>query len=66
MGGGWQALVAYINLGSYYIFGLPLGFVLGYVANLGVTVSEISNLAMVDHLWRANLDFYLHKIQIWG
>nr|GMC93048.1 protein DETOXIFICATION 35-like [Ipomoea batatas] len=37
VGGGWQALVAYINLGSYYIFGLPLGFVLGYVANLGVT-----------------------------
>ncbi|XP_059298836.1 protein DETOXIFICATION 35-like [Lycium ferocissimum] len=35
VGGGWQALVAYINLGSYYIFGLPLGFILGYVANLG-------------------------------
>ncbi|CDP05161.1 unnamed protein product [Coffea canephora] len=36
VGGGWQALVAYINLGCYYVFGLPLGFVLGYVANLGV------------------------------
>ncbi|KZV41028.1 protein TRANSPARENT TESTA 12 [Dorcoceras hygrometricum] len=36
VGGGWQALVAYINLGSYYIFGLPLGYVLGYVANMGV------------------------------
>ncbi|VFQ77604.1 unnamed protein product [Cuscuta campestris] len=36
VGGGWQALVAYINLGSYYIFGLPLGFVLGYVAKFGV------------------------------
>ncbi|XP_004240723.1 protein DETOXIFICATION 35 isoform X2 [Solanum lycopersicum] len=35
VGGGWQALVAYINLGSYYIFGLPLGFILGYVAKLG-------------------------------
>ncbi|KAK9292117.1 hypothetical protein L1049_020075 [Liquidambar formosana] len=34
--GGWQALVAYINLGCYYIFGLPLGFLLGYKANLGV------------------------------
>ncbi|CAK9185061.1 unnamed protein product [Ilex paraguariensis] len=39
VGGGWQALVAYINLGSYYIFGLPLGFLLGYAANLGVMVS---------------------------
>ncbi|PIN05160.1 putative membrane protein, predicted efflux pump [Handroanthus impetiginosus] len=36
IGGGWQALVAYINLGCYYIFGLPFGYVLGYVAHLGV------------------------------
>ncbi|XP_054807212.1 protein DETOXIFICATION 35-like isoform X2 [Prosopis cineraria] len=36
VGGGWQALVAYINVGCYYIFGLPLGIVLGYVADLGV------------------------------
>lgn len=36
IGGGWQALVAYINLGCYYVFGLPLGYVLGYVAKLGV------------------------------
>lgn len=36
IGGGWQALVAYINIGCYYLFGLPLGFVLGYTANLGV------------------------------
>lgn len=36
VGGGWQALVAYINLGSYYIFGLPLGFLLGYKVKLGV------------------------------
>ncbi|XP_004496534.1 protein DETOXIFICATION 35 [Cicer arietinum] len=36
IGGGWQALVAYINIGCYYLFGLPLGYLLGYVANLGV------------------------------
>ncbi|KAL2248835.1 UNVERIFIED_CONTAM: Protein DETOXIFICATION 35 [Sesamum indicum] len=36
IGGGWQALVAYINLACYYIFGLPLGYLLGYVAKLGV------------------------------
>ncbi|VFQ66760.1 unnamed protein product [Cuscuta campestris] len=36
VGGGWQALVAYINLTCYYIFGLPLGFLLGYKAELGV------------------------------
>ncbi|KAL5560694.1 hypothetical protein UlMin_036905 [Ulmus minor] len=32
IGGGWQSLVAY----SYYLFGLPIGFLLGYTANLGV------------------------------
>ncbi|XP_051137910.1 protein DETOXIFICATION 35 isoform X2 [Andrographis paniculata] len=36
VGGGWQSLVAYINLACYYILGLPLGYVLGYIANLGV------------------------------
>ncbi|MCL7028040.1 hypothetical protein MKW94_015217 [Papaver nudicaule] len=36
VGSGWQASVAYINLGSYYGVGLPLGIVLGWVFNLGV------------------------------
>ncbi|XP_021808155.1 protein DETOXIFICATION 27-like isoform X1 [Prunus avium] len=36
VGSGWQAWVAYINLFCYYIIGLPLGFVMGWVANLGV------------------------------
>lgn len=38
IGGGWQATVAYINLGCYYIFGLPLGFLLSHVADFGVMV----------------------------
>ncbi|XP_022147464.1 protein DETOXIFICATION 34-like [Momordica charantia] len=36
VGGGWQALVACINLFCYYIVGLPLGFFLGYKMGLGV------------------------------
>ncbi|KAK0581372.1 hypothetical protein LWI29_012986 [Acer saccharum] len=36
VGGGWQALVAYINLFCYYVVGLPLGFILGYKTSLGV------------------------------
>ncbi|KAM3299218.1 hypothetical protein ACQJBY_040610 [Aegilops geniculata] len=36
IGGGWQGLVAYINLGCFYIFGLPLGYLLGYKLNYGV------------------------------
>lgn len=38
IGGGWQAMVAYINLGCYYVFGLPFGCILGYLLNLGVKV----------------------------
>ncbi|XP_043725986.1 protein DETOXIFICATION 29-like [Telopea speciosissima] len=36
IGAGWQALVAYVNIGCYYIFGIPLGLILGYKFNLGV------------------------------
>ncbi|RWR92368.1 protein DETOXIFICATION 33-like protein [Cinnamomum micranthum f. kanehirae] len=36
VGAGWQWLVAYVNIGCYYIFGLPLGFFLGDKLNLGV------------------------------
>ncbi|KAK4269723.1 hypothetical protein QN277_022842 [Acacia crassicarpa] len=36
VGAGWQSLVAYINVGCYYIFGLPLGYLLGYKVNWGV------------------------------
>ena len=38
VGGGWQAVVAYINLGCYYAFGLPLGFIFGYLFRWGVRV----------------------------
>ncbi|PON46871.1 Multi antimicrobial extrusion protein [Parasponia andersonii] len=36
VGSGWQATVAYINLGCYYIIGLPLGFLMGWIFHLGV------------------------------
>ncbi|XP_026416082.1 protein DETOXIFICATION 27-like [Papaver somniferum] len=36
VGSGWQASVAYINIGCYYIIGLPLGAVLGWVFHFGV------------------------------
>ncbi|KAB2076390.1 hypothetical protein ERO13_A06G032700v2 [Gossypium hirsutum] len=37
IGSGWQATVAYINLGCYYIIGLPLGILMGWVFKLGVS-----------------------------
>ncbi|KAM7515746.1 hypothetical protein LguiA_005329 [Lonicera macranthoides] len=36
IGSGWQAYVAYINLGCYYLIGLPLGILMGSVFHLGV------------------------------
>ncbi|XP_010243274.1 PREDICTED: protein DETOXIFICATION 33 isoform X1 [Nelumbo nucifera] len=36
VGAGWQFLVAFINIVSYYIFGLPIGALLGYKFNLGI------------------------------
>lgn len=36
VGCGWQAIVAYINVGCYYGIGVPLGCVLGFKFDLGV------------------------------
>jgi len=49
IGGGWQALVAYINIGCYYVIGLPLGYLLGYRANLGVQVCARSSSTQIDY-----------------
>lgn len=38
-GTGRQVTVTYVNLGSYYLIGIPLAFVLGFVLELQVQVS---------------------------
>ncbi|XP_051139852.1 protein DETOXIFICATION 33 [Andrographis paniculata] len=35
VGAGWQSIVAYINIGCYYIVGIPLGILLGFTFNFG-------------------------------
>ncbi|XP_004501679.1 protein DETOXIFICATION 27-like [Cicer arietinum] len=37
VGSGWQVFVAYINIGCYYLIGLPLGILMGWVFNTGVS-----------------------------
>ncbi|XP_031502769.1 protein DETOXIFICATION 35 isoform X2 [Nymphaea colorata] len=62
IGGGWQALVAYINLGCYYVFGLPLGIILGYKLDLGVqgiwsgllAGTILQTLILIVILWRTD------------
>ncbi|KAG6392330.1 hypothetical protein SASPL_146547 [Salvia splendens] len=36
VGCGWQAYVAYVNIGCYYVVGIPVGCILGFKFNLGV------------------------------
>ncbi|XP_057441388.1 protein DETOXIFICATION 41-like [Lotus japonicus] len=36
IGSGWQGIVAYVNLCSYYVIGLTVGCVLGFKTSLGV------------------------------
>ncbi|XP_022131803.1 protein DETOXIFICATION 29-like isoform X2 [Momordica charantia] len=37
IGAGWQAAVAYVNVGCYYVLGVPLGLLMGLKLQLGVT-----------------------------
>nr|POE70500.1 protein detoxification 27 [Quercus suber] len=37
IGSGWQAKVAFINIGSYYLVGVPLGVLLGWSLHFGIT-----------------------------
>ncbi|KAL0371731.1 UNVERIFIED_CONTAM: protein DETOXIFICATION 35 [Sesamum calycinum] len=78
IGGGWQALVAYINLACYYIFGLPLGYALGYVADMGVmglwggmvAGMALQTLLLLLMLYRTNWNDEVEKtterISVWG
>ncbi|KAI4366552.1 hypothetical protein MLD38_022415 [Melastoma candidum] len=36
VGCGWQALATIVNLGSYYVVGLPLGIMLGWLLPFGI------------------------------
>ncbi|CAN6218006.1 unnamed protein product [Urochloa humidicola] len=36
VGSGWQALVAYVNIGSYYLIGVPFGVILAWGFHYGI------------------------------
>ena len=38
VGAGWQSTVAYVNIGCYYLIGIPVGIVLGNIIHLEVKV----------------------------
>ncbi|KAK9117281.1 hypothetical protein Sjap_016228 [Stephania japonica] len=78
IGAGWQALVAYVNIGCYYIFGIPLGLVLGYKFNYGVrgiwygmiggTVAQTCVLFFLTYRtnWDEEASVAEDRIRTWG
>lgn len=44
VGSRWQAYVAHINLGCYYVIGLPLGWLMGWAFHLVVMVLPFYSL----------------------
>ncbi|KAK9053857.1 hypothetical protein SSX86_024932 [Deinandra increscens subsp. villosa] len=64
IGAGWQAVIAYINIACYYIFGIPLGLLLGFVADLGImgiwigmlTGTVVQTLVLFFICYRTNWD----------
>ena len=44
VGCGWQAFVAYVNIGCYYVVGIPIGFVLGFTYDMGAKVNILISI----------------------
>ncbi|CAN1267496.1 Protein DETOXIFICATION 35 [Linum perenne] len=65
IGAGWQGLVAYINVFCYYVFGLPLGFLLGYKANLGVTTLLLL-IILYRTNWNKEVEETSERMRRWG
>lgn len=78
VGGGWQALIAYINLGCYYIVGVPVGLLLGYYFNLGAkgiwggmiggTALQTLILLLITYFtkWEKEANAAENRIKLWG
>ncbi|KAF5474783.1 hypothetical protein F2P56_006647 [Juglans regia] len=47
VGCGWQAFVAYVNVGCYYVVGIPLGCLLGFKFDLGAKVYQSIPLSLL-------------------
>jgi len=43
VGAGWQAVVAYVNIACYYLFGVPFGLLLGFKLEYGVMVMKFTS-----------------------
>ncbi|CAO2200419.1 unnamed protein product [Urochloa humidicola] len=78
VGAGWQWLVAYINLGCYYLIGIPVGYLIAFPLNGGVrgmwggmlTGVGLQTVILIGITLRTNWDKEAReansRIQKWG
>lgn len=78
VGAGWQSVVAYVNIASYYLVGIPLGAILGYVAGfhlkgiwigmlLGTFIQTIILLVITHRTdWREQVKISQERLIRWG
>ncbi|CAH8270674.1 unnamed protein product [Arabidopsis lyrata] len=73
VGSGWQSYVAYINLGCYYLIGLPFGLTMGCVFKFGVKGiwagmifggTAIQTLILIIITTRCDWDNEAHKASV--
>ncbi|KAI8528184.1 hypothetical protein RHMOL_Rhmol12G0131000 [Rhododendron molle] len=43
IGAGWQAYVAYVNLGCYYLVGIPLSLLMAFKFNMGIQAGIVGD-----------------------
>ncbi|CAF2003982.1 unnamed protein product [Brassica napus] len=77
VGAGWQAVVAYVNIACYYLFGIPFGLLLGYKLDFGVkgiwcgmlTGTVVQTIVLTWMICRTNWDKEVamadHRIREW-
>ncbi|KAF9622869.1 hypothetical protein IFM89_034999 [Coptis chinensis] len=51
IGAGWQAIVAYVNIGCYYLMGLATGAILGFKFHLGLEVFTVGSASRRRICW---------------
>ncbi|KAG5604735.1 hypothetical protein H5410_026227 [Solanum commersonii] len=78
IGAGWQAYVAYVNIACYYLFGIPIGLILGFFFDIGVkgiwfgmlagtTVQTGVLIMMILRTnWNKEVSLVGHRIKQWG
>ncbi|XP_011086623.1 protein DETOXIFICATION 29 [Sesamum indicum] len=78
IGAGWQTVVAYVNIACYYLFGVPMGVIMGYKLKWGVqgiwcgmilgTVVQTLILFWITYRtnWKKEASIAVKRIKKWG